>query len=190
MSLTISLCEGGQLIDCVVQGRLRVIDSSNMIVNNLHVDGRVGASNKLGRKIGRNERCPCGSGAKFKHCHGVGGMGTGILSENSSGEFNDTTIVVDSSSVGVHRVNDQTNFNGLRVFVGQSEEVVRLIASVKALSNAPPEFVVDAFNEVSKSGSTEVLKYSKLRAWFAEHELDPKFWIETVVAIGSAVLGG
>lgn len=23
-----------------------------------------------GRKIGRNERCPCGSGKKFKHCHG------------------------------------------------------------------------------------------------------------------------
>jgi preprotein translocase subunit SecA len=22
-------------------------------------------------KIGRNERCPCGSGKKFKHCHGV-----------------------------------------------------------------------------------------------------------------------
>lgn len=24
------------------------------------------------RKIGRNERCPCGSGRKFKHCHGRG----------------------------------------------------------------------------------------------------------------------
>ncbi len=23
-----------------------------------------------GRKVGRNERCPCGSGKKFKHCHG------------------------------------------------------------------------------------------------------------------------
>lgn len=25
-----------------------------------------------GRKIGRNESCPCGSGKKFKHCHGRG----------------------------------------------------------------------------------------------------------------------
>jgi hypothetical protein len=25
---------------------------------------------KVDRKIGRNERCPCGSGRKFKHCHG------------------------------------------------------------------------------------------------------------------------
>jgi preprotein translocase subunit SecA len=23
-----------------------------------------------GRKVGRNELCPCGSGRKFKHCHG------------------------------------------------------------------------------------------------------------------------
>ena len=23
------------------------------------------------RKVGRNEPCPCGSGKKFKHCHGV-----------------------------------------------------------------------------------------------------------------------
>ncbi|WP_371179706.1 SEC-C metal-binding domain-containing protein [Ahrensia sp. 13_GOM-1096m] len=22
-------------------------------------------------KIGRNEACPCGSGKKFKHCHGA-----------------------------------------------------------------------------------------------------------------------
>jgi hypothetical protein len=27
------------------------------------------------KKIGRNEPCPCGSGIKFKHCHGaVGGF--------------------------------------------------------------------------------------------------------------------
>jgi hypothetical protein len=25
---------------------------------------------EFGRKVGRNERCPCGSGRKFKHCHG------------------------------------------------------------------------------------------------------------------------
>jgi preprotein translocase subunit SecA len=23
-----------------------------------------------GRKVGRNEPCPCGSGRKYKHCHG------------------------------------------------------------------------------------------------------------------------
>ena len=24
-------------------------------------------------KVGRNERCPCGSGLKYKHCHGLTG---------------------------------------------------------------------------------------------------------------------
>jgi len=24
------------------------------------------------KKIGRNEPCPCGSGKKYKNCHGVG----------------------------------------------------------------------------------------------------------------------
>ena len=24
-------------------------------------------------KVGRNERCPCGSGRKYKHCHGLAG---------------------------------------------------------------------------------------------------------------------
>ena len=23
------------------------------------------------KKVGRNEKCPCGSGKKFKHCHGA-----------------------------------------------------------------------------------------------------------------------
>jgi len=24
-----------------------------------------------GKKVGRNEKCPCGSGKKYKHCHGA-----------------------------------------------------------------------------------------------------------------------
>jgi hypothetical protein len=28
------------------------------------------SNSKTRRKIGRNERCHCGSGRKFKHCHG------------------------------------------------------------------------------------------------------------------------
>ena len=27
-------------------------------------------------KVGRNERCPCGSGMKYKHCHGLAGRRT------------------------------------------------------------------------------------------------------------------
>lgn len=28
---------------------------------------------QTGPKVGRNERCPCGSGLKHKHCHGLPG---------------------------------------------------------------------------------------------------------------------
>ena len=27
-------------------------------------------STKEEKKVGRNDKCPCGSGKKFKHCHG------------------------------------------------------------------------------------------------------------------------
>ena len=27
-------------------------------------------------KVGRNERCPCGSGRKYRHCHGLAGRRT------------------------------------------------------------------------------------------------------------------
>ena len=32
-----------------------------------------GASVRAVTKVGRNERCPCGSGMKYKHCHGLAG---------------------------------------------------------------------------------------------------------------------
>jgi preprotein translocase subunit SecA len=32
---------------------------------------RQGAENSPFGKVGRNEPCPCGSGKKFKHCHGA-----------------------------------------------------------------------------------------------------------------------
>ena len=28
---------------------------------------------KVGKKVGRNDPCPCGSGKKYKLCHGKGG---------------------------------------------------------------------------------------------------------------------
>ena len=35
-------------------------------VDNLRFEAATG-----GRKVGRNEPCPCGSGVKFKRCHGA-----------------------------------------------------------------------------------------------------------------------
>ena len=36
--------------------------------------GKMSAQPKRAQtKVGRNERCPCGSGLKYKHCHGLSG---------------------------------------------------------------------------------------------------------------------
>ena len=35
-----------------------------------------GAPDRPVTKVGRNERCPCGSGRKYKHCHGPAGRRT------------------------------------------------------------------------------------------------------------------
>jgi hypothetical protein len=35
-----------------------------------------GAPVRAVKKVGRNERCPCGSGRKYKHCHGLAGSRT------------------------------------------------------------------------------------------------------------------
>ena len=35
-----------------------------------------GAPDRAATKVGRNERCPCGSGRKYKHCHGLAGSRT------------------------------------------------------------------------------------------------------------------
>ena len=32
-----------------------------------------GGRTETSPKVGRNERCPCGSGLKYKHCHGLSG---------------------------------------------------------------------------------------------------------------------
>jgi uncharacterized protein YecA (UPF0149 family) len=35
-------------------------------------------SAEIGLKVGRNERCPCKSGLKYKHCHGLAGRPGGF----------------------------------------------------------------------------------------------------------------
>ncbi len=45
----------------------------NIVVSNEETNNenqREAQRNNLEKKVGRNEKCPCGSGKKFKHCHG------------------------------------------------------------------------------------------------------------------------
>ncbi len=42
----------------------------------IRTQGMSGAPVRAVAKVGRNERCPCGSGRKYKHCHGLAGRRT------------------------------------------------------------------------------------------------------------------
>ena len=42
----------------------------NIVVNNEGEKKEATSIDKLEKKVGRNEKCPCGSGKKFKFCHG------------------------------------------------------------------------------------------------------------------------
>ena len=46
---------------------LNIVVSNDEKVENNQEEIRKDKSEK---KVGRNEKCPCGSGKKFKHCHG------------------------------------------------------------------------------------------------------------------------
>ncbi len=41
------------------------------VQTNQAVDAAPGAATRRSAKVGRNDPCPCGSGKKYKHCHGV-----------------------------------------------------------------------------------------------------------------------
>jgi preprotein translocase subunit SecA len=53
--------------------RTRVIDESEKPHGAADGAGGNGSAPRKSRKIGVNEPCPCGSGKKFKHCHGARG---------------------------------------------------------------------------------------------------------------------
>ena len=45
----------------------------NIVISNEEKNENIQAeikNDKSEKKVGRNEKCPCGSGKKFKHCHG------------------------------------------------------------------------------------------------------------------------
>jgi preprotein translocase subunit SecA len=51
--------------------RTRVTDESDKSHGAGDAGGNGAAAPRKSRKIGVNEPCPCGSGKKYKHCHGA-----------------------------------------------------------------------------------------------------------------------
>ena len=52
---------------------VKLILNLNIVVSDFKENNKgkkIGNNNSDFKKVGRNEKCPCGSGKKFKHCHG------------------------------------------------------------------------------------------------------------------------
>jgi preprotein translocase subunit SecA len=61
------------LVEVKTEDQAKKIDQKNQQeVDKASIDSQSQDNqNSQQRKIGRNESCPCGSGKKYKHCHGV-----------------------------------------------------------------------------------------------------------------------
>jgi len=58
-----------RLVDAILFSKAPWADDPALEELSQHLRGRV--MTPSGKKIGRNQPCPCGSGKKFKHCHGA-----------------------------------------------------------------------------------------------------------------------
>ncbi len=87
--LTLILMIIGMILDAKNDGRTVKVEEVNQVINNITVEastpsalpapvpsGSVNQSPEqveAGRRVSRNQPCPCGSDLKFKKCHGAGG---------------------------------------------------------------------------------------------------------------------
>jgi len=61
------------LLDKIKNDLIKFLLNLNIVVSNQEeekVTKNAKTNLKEEKKVGRNEKCPCGSGKKFKHCHG------------------------------------------------------------------------------------------------------------------------
>ena len=61
------------LLSKIKNDLIKFLLNLNIVVSdkeNIEDDQKEIKNSKGEKKVGRNEKCPCGSGKKFKHCHG------------------------------------------------------------------------------------------------------------------------
>ncbi|MNC25648.1 hypothetical protein D3C75_737450 [compost metagenome] len=133
------------------------------------------------KKTGRNSPCPCGSGIKFKRCHGYGGnMSTGIRSDNSTFTVGKATIVADT---GVDLKNGSNgHINELNHISPTTPNLAEVLKNLPA--QPPVELVQDA---ITRQKSTGTIEGSELRTWFDKQGINLAFWSQLAVAIAAMV---
>lgn len=136
------------------------------------------APSQSGKKVGRNESCPCGSGKKNKHCHG-NNMSTGIRSNDSSFTVGKLNTVAD---IGIDLQNkSHAQIDELNHYAPDTPAA--LIHALKGLPVQPPaELVKDAIEHQKATGSIDG---SRLWDWFSKQGINVSFWAQLSVAIAA-----
>ena len=57
------------LLNKIKNDIIKFLLNLNIVTNNNEEEEKIETLSE-NKKVGRNEKCPCGSGKKFKHCHG------------------------------------------------------------------------------------------------------------------------
>lgn len=65
----------------LIQLQAQQDEANRQAFENLQKEFNLLNKNEFGLKIARNDLCPCGSGKKYKQCHGKGGPKKGLLAE-------------------------------------------------------------------------------------------------------------
>jgi hypothetical protein len=168
---------GIRFTNCKTDGALLIQNSDENEFDGLQVNSFSRAMNA--RKIGRNEPCHCGSGLKFKRCHGGGNMAKGIVSRNSSSVFIDAEINTDGVALDLD--GDESTFNRLKVYAFSDPELFRFVKNSGLPENTPGELVQEAYTELKKTGDLQTLESTKLKDWLFKHGITLSFWTQLVV---------
>ncbi|WP_296257680.1 MULTISPECIES: YecA family protein [unclassified Pseudomonas] len=163
---------------------MEINNSSGNVFSELSVD-IITPSKAYEPKPGRNALCPCGSAVKFKKCHGVRDVSTGIKLDDSTFTVGKATIVAD---VGIDAKNKSHAHaeEFLHIAPEVSPELMQILQRFQI--NPPRDVLAEAWSDVQRSKSPKILEKSKLKAWILEQGLGVAFWAEIAVAIAGIAL--
>jgi len=175
----------GNSVSCEVDGAFDISihlanSSSNTFVSSVVINSgapRVGG-------IPRNSKCPCGSGVRFRHCHGVVRMGIGIKVEGDNNDFPRASVYANGDGIVVK--GNGNKFPDAKVFLGEAK-IQEVIALLKLPDDTPPSMlreVIEAFEQGYPISSSEKFR---LETWLYERGRTIADWTQLLVDIGRLV---
>ncbi len=132
-------------------------------------------------KVGRNQQCSCGSGKKYKKCHGDRVMATGIKSKNSQANFTNTKIV--SDGVGIDLEDDKSTFSRTTIIAGEDVDYGALLEQFYLPNDVPLEYLKEAVEELRATKNPALIERSKLKQWLVDNGFNMAFWAQTALPI-------